>query len=61
MHIAGHKIMTLNLASLADDYDQSRYMSSRSQKVAGSIPNKGIGYVFNCPNPTSRTMALGST
>jgi hypothetical protein len=41
-------------------------MSSRlrhyatSRKVAGSIPDEVIG-IFNCPNPSSRTMALGST
>jgi hypothetical protein len=29
-------------------------------EVAGSIPNEFIG-VFNSPNPSSRTMALGST
>jgi hypothetical protein len=31
-----------------------------SRKVAGSIPDEGIG-LFNLPNPSSRTMALGST
>jgi hypothetical protein len=31
-----------------------------SQKVAASIPDEVIGF-FNCPNPSSRTMALGST
>jgi hypothetical protein len=31
-----------------------------SRKVAGSIPDEVVGS-FNCPNPTSRTMALGST
>jgi hypothetical protein len=31
-----------------------------SQKVAVSIPNEVIGF-FNSPNPSSRTMALGST
>jgi hypothetical protein len=31
-----------------------------SQKVAGSIPNEVIGF-FNCPNPSSCTMTLGST
>jgi hypothetical protein len=29
-------------------------------KVAGSSPDEAIGY-FNLPNPSSRTMALGST
>jgi hypothetical protein len=29
-------------------------------EVAGSIPNEVTGF-FNCPNPSSRTMALGST
>jgi hypothetical protein len=28
-------------------------------KVAGSIPDEGIGF-FNLPNPSSRTMTLGS-
>jgi hypothetical protein len=31
-----------------------------SRKVAGSIPDKVTGF-FNWPNPSSRTMALGST
>jgi hypothetical protein len=31
-----------------------------SRKVAGSIPDEVIGF-FNLPNPSSRTMALGST
>jgi hypothetical protein len=31
-----------------------------SRKVAGLIPDEIIGF-FNCPNPSSRTMALGST
>jgi hypothetical protein len=31
-----------------------------SWKVAGSIPDEVIGF-FNCPNPSSRTIALGST
>jgi hypothetical protein len=31
-----------------------------SRKVAGSIADKVIGF-FNWPNPSSRTMALGST
>jgi hypothetical protein len=34
------------------------YVTSR--KVPGSIPDEVIGY-FNWPNPSSRTMALGST
>jgi hypothetical protein len=35
-----------------------RYATSR--KVAVSIPDEDIGF-FNWPNPSSRTMALGST
>jgi hypothetical protein len=31
-----------------------------SRKVAGSIPDEVIGF-FNWPNPSNRTMALGST
>jgi hypothetical protein len=31
-----------------------------SQKVTGSIPDEITGF-FNWPNPSSRTMALGST
>jgi hypothetical protein len=31
-----------------------------SQNVAGSIPDEVIGF-FNLPNPSSRTIALGST
>jgi hypothetical protein len=31
-----------------------------SQKVVGSIPDEVIIF-FNLPNPSSRTMALGST
>jgi hypothetical protein len=31
-----------------------------SRKVAVSIPDKAVEF-FNSPNPTSRTMALGST
>jgi hypothetical protein len=31
-----------------------------SQKVAGSIPDEVTGF-FISPNPSSRTMALGST
>jgi hypothetical protein len=42
----------------------SRVIKSRtiklSQKVAGSIPDEVIGF-FNTHNPSSRTMALGST
>jgi hypothetical protein len=30
-----------------------------SWNVVGSIPDEVIGF-FNCPNPSSRTMALGS-
>jgi hypothetical protein len=33
---------------------------ARSQKVAGLIPDEVIGF-FNLPNPSNRTMALGST
>jgi hypothetical protein len=29
-------------------------------KLAGSTPDETIGF-FNCPNPSSRIMALGST
>jgi hypothetical protein len=37
------------------------YMYSlTSRKVAGSIPNEVIGF-FNWPNPSTRTVALGST
>jgi hypothetical protein len=34
-----------------------------SRKVAGSIPDEVIGFFFffDLPNPSSRTMALGST
>jgi hypothetical protein len=31
-----------------------------SRKIAGSIPDEITGF-FNLPNPSSRTMALGST
>jgi hypothetical protein len=31
-----------------------------SRKIAGSIPDEVIEF-FNWPNPSSRTMALGST
>jgi hypothetical protein len=34
--------------------------NATSRKVAGSIPNEVTGF-FNWPNPSSRTMALGST
>jgi hypothetical protein len=34
------------------------YVTSR--KVVGSIPDEVIGF-FNCSNPSSRTMDLGST
>jgi hypothetical protein len=33
---------------------------AKSRMVAGSIPDEIIGF-FNWPNPSSRTMALGST
>jgi hypothetical protein len=33
---------------------------STSWKITGSIPDEVIGF-FNLPNPSSRTMALGST
>jgi hypothetical protein len=39
-------------------YWQLRHATSR--KVAGLIPDEIIGF-FNWPNPSSRTMALGST
>jgi hypothetical protein len=32
----------------------------QARKVAGSIPDEVIGF-FNLPNPSSRTMTLGST
>jgi hypothetical protein len=32
-----------------------------NRKAAGSIPDEVIGCFFNFPNPSSRTMALGST
>jgi hypothetical protein len=35
------------------------YVTSR--KVVGWIPDEVIGFFFNLPNPSSRTMALGST
>jgi hypothetical protein len=35
-----------------------RYVTSWS--VAGSIPDEVIGFFFNLPNLSSRTMALGS-
>jgi hypothetical protein len=38
---------------LVEDYSTSR-------KVAGSIPDEVIGF-FNWPNPSNRTMTLGST
>jgi hypothetical protein len=31
-----------------------------TRKVAGSVPHEAIG-IFSSPNPSSRTMALGST
>jgi hypothetical protein len=31
-----------------------------SRKVVGSIPDEVVGF-FNCPNPSSHTMALGLT
>jgi hypothetical protein len=34
---------------------------ARKQKVAGSITDEVIGFFSNLPNPSSRTMALGST
>jgi hypothetical protein len=33
---------------------------ARSWKIGGSIPDEVIGFL-NWPNPSSRTMALGST
>jgi hypothetical protein len=33
---------------------------ARSRKVAGSIPDEVTGF-FDLPNPSSRSMALGST
>jgi hypothetical protein len=46
-------------------YSGTRYRSSfrhyaTSCKVAGSIPDEIIGF-FNLPNPSNRTMLLGST
>jgi hypothetical protein len=38
---------------------EGHYATSR--KVTGSIPDEVIGIFFNLPNPSSRTMALGST
>jgi hypothetical protein len=32
----------------------------KSRKVAGSSPNE-VDFFFNWPNPSSRTMAMGST
>jgi hypothetical protein len=32
-----------------------------SKKVAGSNPDEVIGFLFNLPNPSSRTMNLWST
>jgi hypothetical protein len=34
---------------------------ARSRKVTGSIHIQVIGFSFNLPNSSSRTMALGST
>jgi hypothetical protein len=34
--------------------------NATSRKVEGSIPDEVIGF-FNWPNPSSRTMGLGST
>jgi hypothetical protein len=36
------------------------YILATSRKVVGSIPYDVIGF-FNWPNPSSRTVALGST
>jgi hypothetical protein len=38
----------------------NQILCATNRKVAGSIANKFIGF-FNWPNPSSRTMALGST
>jgi hypothetical protein len=38
----------------------SKFLTLNIRKVAGSIPDEVIGF-FNWPNPSSRTMALGST
>jgi hypothetical protein len=36
------------------------FVHATSRKISGLIPDEVIGY-FNWPNPSSRTMALGST
>jgi hypothetical protein len=34
---------------------------AKRTKVAGTNPDKGTDFLFNLPNPSSRTMALGFT
>jgi hypothetical protein len=41
-------------------YPAGRRHYATSREVAGSIPDEVTGF-FNWPNPSSRTMALGST
>jgi hypothetical protein len=46
--------------SLFKHYLVFGYYYATSRKVAGSIPDDVIKF-YNLPNPSSRTMALGST
>jgi hypothetical protein len=45
--------------SEADSHSLRRNATSR--KVSGSFPDKVMDFFFNLPNPSSRTMILGST
>jgi hypothetical protein len=58
-------LTTLSVSSSYGVRRGTRYRSwlrhyATSRKVAGSIPDELTGF-FNCPNPSIRTMALGST
>jgi hypothetical protein len=63
-HVAGNlsrDFMSVYWHSFASCRHRMRiHSSSLSRKVAGSIPGEVVAF-FNWPNPSSRTMALGST
>jgi hypothetical protein len=42
------------------DQNEATFRFAASRRVAGSSPSD-VDFVFNLPNPSSRTMTLGST
>jgi hypothetical protein len=60
IHYVLYFLLTLRIVLFLSRISLVRWGTVTSRKVAGSIPYEVIG-LFDSPNPSSRTMALGST